>query len=330
MKFVDTVEFSASAGSGGRGCISFRREKYVPRGGPNGGNGGNGGNVIIQGDSGMYTLLDLRYKKIYKAKNGEAGRSRDQNGAAGSDLLLPVPFGTMVYNSDTGEELADISSENPKFLLLRGGRGGRGNAAFATPSHRTPRIAEDGEKGENLNIRLVLKLIADVGIIGYPNAGKSTFISKVTNARSKAADYPFTTLHPVLGVVKAGYYSYVISDMPGIIDGAHRGAGLGLQFLQHIERVRLLLHFVDSSAAGSDAMILKYQALRQELELYSQEVAMKPEIVVATKIDAAAEALNGFAEYIKQRKKPFFAISAQTGGGVAALMNYVGKLAHGN
>jgi GTP-binding protein len=329
MKFVDTVEFSVTAGDGGKGCVSFRREKYVPRGGPNGGNGGSGGSVILRGGESMHTLLDLRYKKLYKAKNGEPGRGRDQYGAAGEDLILSVPFGTMVYDAENETVIADISAETPEILLLKGGRGGRGNAAFATPSQRAPRFAEDGEKAGTLNIRLVLKLIADVGIIGYPNAGKSTFISKVTKARSKAADYPFTTLHPVLGVVKDGFTSYVISDMPGIIDGAHEGAGLGLQFLRHIERVRLLLHFVDSSAAEEDEMILKYTALRRELELYSHEVTMKPEIVVAAKIDAAAGSTEKFAKFLEDKGKPFFEISALTGAGLPALMNYMGKIVHG-
>jgi GTP-binding protein len=329
MKFVDTVEFSVTAGDGGKGCVSFRREKYVPRGGPNGGNGGSGGSVILRGRESMHTLLDLRYKKQYKAKNGEPGRGRDQYGAAGEDLILSVPFGTIVYDAESEAVIADISPETPEILLLKGGRGGRGNAAFTTPSQRTPRFAEDGEKAETLNIRLVLKLIADVGIIGYPNAGKSTFISKVTKARSKAADYPFTTLHPILGVVKDGYTSYVISDMPGIIDGAHEGAGLGLQFLRHIERVRLLLHFVDSSAEEEDGMILKYTSLRRELELYSHEVAMKPEIVVASKIDAAAGSTEKFAKFLEEREIPFFEISALTGAGLPALMNHMGKIVHG-
>jgi GTP-binding protein len=327
MKFIDTVEFTAAAGKGGNGCVSFRREKYVPKGGPDGGNGGSGGNVIIQGETNLHTLLDLRYNKHYKAKNGESGRGRDQYGAAGVDLILPVPFGTVVYDAESEALLADISAENPRFLLLRGGRGGRGNASFASPTHRAPRTAENGEEGETLKVRLVLKLIADVGIIGYPNAGKSTFISKVTKARSKAADYPFTTLAPVLGVVKDGYCSYVISDMPGIIEGAHTGVGLGFQFLKHIERVRLLLHFVDSSLTDTD-MIARYLTLRRELELYSHDVAMKPEIVVATKIDSAAESFDKFAEYFAG--KPFFAISAHTGIGVEALMNYIGSLVRGS
>ncbi|MDR2105488.1 MAG: GTPase ObgE [Deferribacteraceae bacterium] len=328
MKFVDSVEFSVSAGNGGRGCVSFRREKYVPRGGPNGGNGGRGGSVYIQGEMGMHTLLDLRYKKSYRAKNGEAGRSRDQNGAAGEDLILPVPFGTVVYDAESGRILADISSENPRYLLLTGGRGGRGNASFASAAHRTPRIAEDGEKGDSLNVRLILKLIADVGIVGFPNAGKSTFISKVTKAHSKAADYPFTTLQPVLGVVQTAYSSYVISDMPGIIEGAHNGAGLGFQFLRHIERVGLLLHFVDSSLTAEGGMLSNYLALRRELELYSQDTAMKPEVVVASKVDQAEKPLKEFESYIREHGKPFFAISAFTGEGVEPLMAHLGKLVH--
>lgn len=325
MKFVDTLTLTVSSGNGGNGAVSFRREKYVPKGGPDGGHGGNGGNVIIRADKGKQTLLDLRYKTEYKAENGAKGKGRDQAGRTGTDLIILVPFGTIVVNNETGEEIADVSEENSEFILLHGGRGGRGNTAFVSATHRTPRTAEPGGPGETLTIRLELKLIADVGIVGYPNAGKSTFISVVSAARPKVADYPFTTLTPVLGVVKdvlGG--SFVIADMPGLIEGAHEGVGLGLRFLRHIERTRVLLHFID--AAAEESMIDRYLAIRRELELYSDDVAAKPEIIVATKADSAiAENLSEFRKYLAAQGKELKMISSVAGTGVKELLECIGK-----
>ena len=332
-KFVDTVNFIAVGGCGGKGAVSFRREKYVPRGGPDGGNGGKGGDVIIRGDAGKHTLLDLRYRKEYAAENGDSGKGRDCTGAAGADVIIYVPIGTIVYNRDSGAMLADISKSKSEFLLAKGGRGGRGNNAFTTSTQRAPRIAEDGSKGEILAVRLELKLIADVGIIGYPNAGKSTFISVVSAAKSKVADYPFTTLTPVLGVVKNEVGgSFVIADMPGLIEGAHRGAGLGRNFLRHIERTDLLLHFIDVSAHivvedGEDKTVIdRYFVIRKELESYSGEVAAKPEVIVATKTDVAVkENLEQLADYAQQNGKLFFNISSLSKKGVAELLLWISQ-----
>ncbi|MDR2884158.1 MAG: GTPase ObgE [Deferribacteraceae bacterium] len=327
MKFVDTLTMTVEGGHGGNGVISFRREKYVPKGGPDGGHGGVGGDVVLRGDKGTQTLLDLRYKRAYKAENGENGRGRDQTGHSGADLIIPVPFGTIVYDEESGEVIVDISEELPEFILAHGGRGGRGNSAFATPTQRAPRTQEDGEAGEFRSVRLELKLIADVGIVGSPNAGKSTFISVVSAAKPKIADYPFTTLAPVLGVVKDSYGgAFVIADMPGLVEGAHTGVGLGLQFLRHIERTRILLHFIDSSDEVS--MIDRYLAIRQELDSYEAgegfDILDKEEILVATKIDSAnQDNLTEFAEYAKGLGKKFFKISSLSKDGVAELIGCI-------
>lgn len=324
MKFVDTLTLTVKAGRGGDGCVSFRREKFVPRGGPDGGGGGSGGDIIIRGDKGKHTLLDLRYKKLYKAEDGGRGQGRDKTGRSGIDLVIPVPFGTLIIDED-GNQLVDISDEQPEFLLAKGGRGGRGNSAFATSTQRTPRVAEEGTEGESITVHLELKLIADVGIVGYPNAGKSTFISVVSAAKPKVADYPFTTLSPVLGVVKNSLGgSFVIADMPGLIEGAHKGTGLGLQFLRHIERTGLLLHFVDSSS--QEGMVDRYEAIRNELSSYSEEVADKKEIVVATKLDSVMqENLDEFTLYLKDKGVELFSISSLTKAGVDELIKYVEK-----
>jgi GTP-binding protein len=328
MKFVDTLTITVKSGNGGDGCVSFRREKYVPRGGPDGGNGGDGGSVIFRGDRGKQTLLDLHYKRIYEAAHGARGQGRDKTGRSGEDLIILIPFGTLLYDGD--DLLADISEAEPECLVARGGRGGRGNTSFASATHRTPREAEEGTLGEERLIRMELKLIADVGIVGYPNAGKSTFISVVSAARPKVADYPFTTLTPILGVVKnqtGG--SFVLADMPGLIDGASEGVGLGHRFLRHIERTRVLLHFVDASL--EESMITRYEAIRNELGAYSATVADKEEIVVATKTDSAIEEnLSDFGSYIKANNKPFFAISSLTKGGVQELLAWTEKVLAAN
>lgn len=323
MKFIDTAKIKLQAGKGGDGAISFRREKYVPKGGPDGGNGGLGANIYFIGDKSKHTLMDFRYKSIYKAPDGEKGRGKDQNGKSGDDLILPVPLGTMVINAETKEIIADITEENKPVLIAKGGRSGRGNVYFATPEQRAPRIAEKGHAGEELDIELELKLIADAGIIGFPNAGKSTFISTVSAAKPKIADYPFTTLTPNLCVVKTSETnSFVLADMPGLIENAHLGAGLGQQFLKHIERTKLLIHFVDSSS--EDSMIDRYEAIRKELKLYQKDLAEKLEIIAATKYDSVNEEMyTEFCKFAKKNKLKIFPISSAAHFGLRELIKEI-------
>lgn len=321
MKFVDSLIIDAEGGIGGNGCCSFRRESFVPRGGPNGGNGGSGGNVILEGDDSKTTLLDLTYNAIYKGKRGVHGKGSNLHGKRGEDILLKVPVGTMIFDSETDELIADITKKGEQVVVAAGGRGGRGNASFVSSTHRAPRECTDGELGEKKRLRLELKLIADVGIIGMPNAGKSTFISTVSAAKPKVADYPFTTLVPHLGVVKGEKgESFVLADMPGLIEGAHEGTGLGMQFLRHIERTRVLVHFVDSSDFDT-SMIERYELIRNELEKYSELVAEKMELVVATKTDAPdTEKLAEFEAYLKAKNKKLFKICSFTKSGVRELL----------
>lgn len=326
MKFIDTASIKLKAGNGGNGCISFRREKYVPKGGPNGGNGGNGASIYFIGDKNHHTLMDFRYKSVYKAPDGEKGKGSDMNGKAGTDLVLPVPLGTIVKNADTGDIIADITYDGEKVLAALGGVGGRGNMNFATPEQRAPRYAEDGKPGQEIEIELELKLLADVGIIGFPNAGKSTFISIVSAAKPKIADYPFTTLTPNLGVIKDGHGgSFVIADMPGLIENAHSGAGLGQQFLRHIERTSLLLHFIDSSSEKS--MIERYEIIRNELSLYASSLKDKIEIVAATKMDACNDdVFFEFEKYAEKNNIVLFRISSLNRNGTKELIEYVAEL----
>lgn len=326
MKFIDTAKLKLTAGRGGDGCISFRREKYVPRGGPNGGNGGLGASIYFIGDKTRHTLMDFRYKIIYKAPAGENGRGNDQHGKGGEDLILPVPLGTIIKNAATGEIIADIVNEGVPYLAAKGGKGGRGNLCFATPEQRTPRIAEDGIEGDELEVALELKLIADIGIVGFPNAGKSTFISVVSAAKPKIADYPFTTLEPNLGVVNFGAgSSFVLADMPGLIENAHLGVGLGQQFLRHIERTRGLLHFVDSSEDSS--MVDRYEIIRRELTLYEAAIGDKPQIVAATKIDSVIDDhYQEFLRYAAENKIKVYPISSAAHTGVDELMKVIEQL----
>lgn len=281
--FVDQARIYVKAGDGGNGCISFRREKYVPKGGPDGGNGGRGGNVVVRVDPHLRTLLDFRYRRHFRAPNGRHGEGSNRTGASGDDLVIRVPPGTQVYDDETGELLADLVEPGQEAVVARGGRGGRGNAAFATSTNQTPRVAEPGEKGEERWLRLELKLVADVGLVGFPNAGKSTLLARVSAAHPKIADYPFTTLHPNLGVVRVGdYFSFVMADIPGLIEGAHEGKGLGHQFLRHIERTRVLLYLIESTSSDIKR---DYHVLRHELEAYSPVLMQKPALVALTKID---------------------------------------------
>jgi GTP-binding protein len=328
MKFIDSVIVDVEGGAGGNGCVSFRREAYVPRGGPSGGNGGHGGNVIFEGDDSKTTLLDLTYTAIFKAKRGVHGKGSNLHGKKGDDILLKVPVGTEVYNNETGKLIADITKKGEQVIVAAGGRGGRGNASFVSSTHRAPREHSDGAPGEKKRLRLELKLIADVGIIGMPNAGKSTFISTVSAARPKVADYPFTTLVPTLGVVKGPYGSnaFVMADMPGLVEGAHEGVGLGMRFLRHIERTRVLIHFVDSSDSESD-MISRYTLIRTELEKYGLKAFDKSELVVATKSDSAvAENLEEFEKFIADKGKKLFKVCSFSGDGVQSLLDETAKI----
>lgn len=326
MKFVDYTKVHVAAGHGGRGCVSFRREKYVPRGGPDGGDGGRGGHVIIKATRELNTLLDLRYKQEYNAEKGQNGMKKKMHGRDGKDLLIKVPVGTEIRDEATGELIADLSEDGREEVVARGGRGGLGNSHFATATHQVPRYAQPGEEGTERSLTLELKLLADVGLIGLPNAGKSTFISVISSARPKIADYPFTTLVPNLGVVKLREYrSFVVADIPGIIEGAHSGTGLGLQFLRHVERTSILLHMVDISDILESDPVEDLKTINHELELYSRELLAKPQAVVGTKLDIAVdgERLNALREYCKDSGIDFFAISAATGKGVRKLMSYV-------
>lgn len=286
MKFIDEAKIEVWAGDGGNGCCSFRREKYVPRGGPDGGNGGNGGNVIALTDTGLGTLMDMRSQKHYRAERGENGRGANQFGAYGEDIILRLPVGTMVIDDETGDLIADLTKPNQEVVLAKGGKGGRGNTCFVSATHQTPREFEIGTEGEHFVLRLELKLLADVGLLGLPNAGKSTLISSVSRARPKIADYPFTTLVPQLGVVSIGEgASFTVADIPGLIEGAHEGHGLGIQFLKHVERTRVLLHLLDIVDPANPDPVHNYKMIRNELSEYSAGMLDRPEIVVITKMD---------------------------------------------
>lgn len=325
MKFVDYVKVHVRAGDGGRGCVSFRREKYVPKGGPNGGDGGRGGHIIVRADPQLYTLLDHKYRKTYRAERGQHGMGRNRHGSDGKDLVILVPVGTIVKDAGTDETIADLCSPSMEVLVARGGRGGLGNAHFSTSVRQAPRFAQPGEPGQEQEIILELKLLADVGIIGLPNAGKSTLISVISAARPKIADYPFTTLTPNLGVVKFdGYRSFVVADIPGLIEGAHRGAGLGFQFLRHVERTKLLIHLVDVSDLTPGDPLDNLLKINRELMLYSGELASKSQIVVASKIDIGREErIKRLSEYCKINGLPFLKVSSATGSGIRHLLTYI-------
>lgn len=326
MQFVDFVKVHVKAGDGGNGCVSFRREKYVPKGGPSGGDGGRGGHIIFRATKELNTLLDLRYQREYKAERGQHGMGKNMHGKDGKDRIIPVPVGTLIKDADTEEVYADLNKEGMDAVIAKGGRGGLGNAHFATPTRQTPRFAQPGEKGEEKNLIIELKLLADVGLIGLPNAGKSTLISVISSAKPKIADYPFTTLMPNLGVVKVeDYRSFVVADIPGLIEGAHRGAGLGFQFLRHVERTTILLHLVDVSDILESDPVDDLKKINKELELYSPELKKKPQAVAGTKIDIASskKRLDKLSKYCKSKGMDFFPISAATGKGVKNLISYL-------
>jgi GTP-binding protein len=325
--FVDEVDLHVKAGDGGKGCLSFRREKFVPRGGPDGGNGGNGGSVFLVADPHRNTLVHFRFNPEHTAERGRNGEGGNRAGRDGRDLEVPVPVGTLVFarNDETGEleQLADLTEAGQRLLVAKGGRGGLGNAAFATSTNRAPRKTQPGEKGESRRLHLTLKLLADVGLVGYPNAGKSTLISRVSSAHPKIAGYPFTTLTPHLGVVSlSGDRSFVVADVPGLIEGAHAGHGLGHQFLRHIERTKVLVHLVDVSGASGRDPVEDLETIRRELALYDPELMAKPQLVAANKIDAVDDAarVSGLEKRAKKLKLPIFRTSGVTGEGVAALL----------
>lgn len=327
MKFVDEATIEVKAGDGGPGAVSFLREKYMPFGGPDGGDGGRGGDVIVVADENIGTLYDVRFLREVKAGNGAAGRGKNMFGRAGEDTVIRVPCGTLVIDDESGETLADLTAHEDSCIVARGGRGGQGNARFKSARRQAPKFAQPGEPGEARRLRLSLKLIADVGIIGLPSVGKSTLISVISNARPKIADYPFTTLTPNLGIVEGSdFHPYVVADIPGIIEGAHAGAGLGLRFLRHVERTKLLLHLIEITPARRSP-IEDIAILNRELALFNKDLAAKEQIYVLTKCDlygpdedAARKELALFL-----RGHPFFEISAVTGKGIKGLLQFVGE-----
>ncbi len=324
--FTDYVKITAKAGNGGNGAISFRREKYVAAGGPDGGDGGKGGDIYFEVDPDSNTLIDFRYKKKFKAENGKNGEGAHKYGKSGEDLYIKVPIGTIVRDAETNKVLADLSNPGQKALILSGGRGGKGNSHFATSTRQAPRFAQDGEKGKEKELILELKLLADVGLIGFPNVGKSTFLSMTTSATPKIADYHFTTLEPNLGVVKTDYGdSFVIADIPGIIEGASEGTGLGIQFLRHIERTRLLLHVIDVSGSEGRDPVQDFYTINEELKKYSEKLSKRKQVIVANKIDVMQdeELYKNLEKVAKENNMDIFKISAATGEGISELMKYV-------
>ena len=327
--FTDYVKIIAKAGNGGNGAISFRREKYVAAGGPDGGDGGKGGDIYFEVDPDSNTLIDFRYNKKFKAENGKNGEGAHKYGKSGEDLVIKVPIGTIIRDAKTNKVLADLSELAQKELLLAGGRGGKGNSHFATSTRQAPRFAQDGEKGEEKELILELKLLADVGLIGFPNVGKSTFLSMTTSATPKIADYHFTTLEPNLGVVKTDYGdSFVIADIPGIIEGASEGTGLGLQFLRHIERTRLLLHVIDVSGSEGRNPVQDFHTINEELKKYSEKLSKRKQIIVANKIDVMQDEnlYKELEKVAKENNMEIFKISAATGEGVSELIKHVAEV----
>jgi GTP-binding protein len=333
LMFIDEAKIRVKAGDGGNGCVAFRREKFVPRGGPSGGDGGKGGDIIMESSERHNTLVHFRFNPEYKGERGRHGEGANKTGKSGADIVLKVPVGTILYDAQTGERVHDFSRADERVVIARGGRGGRGNAQFATSIHQAPREHELGRPGEEREYRLELKLLADVGLVGYPNVGKSTLISRISAARPKIADYPFTTLEPNLGLVALGErddpdtISFVVADIPGLIEGAHQGAGLGIRFLRHIERTRLLVHLVDvSDSSGRPDPVKDVEVIQGELARFGAHLESKPAIMVASKIDAANQSkLDKLKRYCKKQKLELFPISAVTGEGIEKLKWAMGK-----
>ena len=327
MKFIDETIITVQSGSGGKGCVSFRREKFIPRGGPDGGDGGKGGDVVLVTTLRKRTLYQFRFKSQFKAKNGSHGQGKQKTGKTGQDLVIEIPPGTLVCDADSGQILKDLIEPGEKFVLLKGGRGGQGNRRFKTSTRRAPRFAQPGEPGENKKLKLELKLLADVGIIGLPNAGKSTLITALSSARPKIGDYPFTTLTPTLGVVATDWGDpFVVADIPGLIEGAHKGAGLGIRFLRHIERTRILVHLIDVSTVDRDNPLADYHTINNELDMYNRRLAQKAQIVVLNKLDLpeAREAVEAFQAAAQELET--LQISALTGRGVDSLISLIVQL----
>jgi GTP-binding protein len=331
VKFTDEAMIAVQSGRGGRGCVSFRREKFIPRGGPDGGNGGKGGDIILKTTSGKRTLYQFRYQNHFKAENGANGQSKQKTGKNGRNLIIELPPGTLVFDADTGRLIKDLVNTGETFVLLKGGRGGQGNTKFKTSTHRAPRFAQPGEPGENKTLKLELKLLADVGIIGLPNAGKSTLIAAISSARPKIGNYPFTTLTPSLGVVQSDRAEpFVVADIPGLIKGAHQGTGLGTKFLRHIERTRILVHLIDVSSIDPDNPLSGYDTINQELAMYDEKLAQKPQIVVLNKLDlpGTRQSAEFFQSAVKGKKITL--ISALTGQGLSELTSQIVQLLDGD
>ena len=327
MKFIDEATILVQSGDGGRGCVSFRRERFIPRGGPDGGDGGKGGDIILRTNSSKRTLYHLQYKKHFKAANGAYGRGSKRNGRQGQDLIIELPVGTLILEAETENPLYDLTLPDQQVIVAQGGRGGKGNHHFKSSTHRAPRFAQPGESGQSLRLKLVLKLMADVGIIGLPNAGKSTLISALSSARPKIAGYPFTTLTPTLGVVQLDYGEpIVMADIPGLIEGAHQGAGMGIQFLRHIERTHILVHLVDVSVIDPELPLQSFQTINDELAKYSPALAEKPQLVVLNKmdIDGADQLADRFRRALPD--KTAVSISAAGRNGLEALMTRIRQL----
>jgi len=326
--FLDEVEIRVKSGDGGHGIVSFLREKFVDKGGPDGGDGGDGGDVILKVDEGLNTLSHLRYNNIYRAEDGENGESKNKKGATGEDLIINVPPGTLVYDNEKDKILADLIEEDAEFIVAKGGKGGRGNARFKKATRRAPRFSEKGEKGEERHIKLEIKLLADVGLVGFPNVGKSTLISVVSGAKPKIASYPFTTLKPNLGVVSYGeHQSFVMADIPGLIEGAHRGVGLGDEFLKHLERTRLLIHIIDISDVEGRDPLEDFDIINQELAGYNKQLASLPQVIALNKIDLVDnKKISTVKQKLKEKGLDVFPVSAVTKKGVQDLIFHTGKL----
>jgi GTP-binding protein len=327
--FIDQARIYVKAGDGGNGCLAFRREKFVPHGGPSGGDGGRGGDVVFVASVHYNTLLHFRFNPEHKAQRGRHGEGSNRTGHDGTSIEVPVPVGTMVFDEETGELIHDFATPDERFTIARGGRGGRGNARFATSTHQAPTEHEAGHPGQEMRLRLELKLLADVGLVGFPNAGKSTLISRISAARPKIADYPFTTLEPNLGVVDVGDgRTYVVADIPGLIEGAHEGHGLGIQFLRHVVRTRLLVHLVDVSETTGRDPVDDFEIIMRELASFSPEMAAKPMLLVAAKMDVAQdqERVEALARLAVERGLEFFRLSSVTGLGVEALKYRMGEI----
>ena len=327
MNFVDEAIITVQSGNGGKGCVSFRREKYIPRGGPDGGDGGKGGDVVLRVSSAKRTLYDFRHKKQFRAENGQQGQGREKTGRDGEDLVIGLPPGTLIWDAKTGQIIADLVEADQTFVAAKGGRGGQGNTRFKSATHRAPRFSQPGEPGQSRTLKLELKLIADVGIIGLPNAGKSTLISAISSANPKIGAYPFTTLTPNLGVVQAGSdQPFIVADIPGLIAGAHEGTGLGIRFLRHIERTGFLVHLVDASRIDRHSPLEDYRIVNAELAHYGRGLSEKPQIVVLNKMDlpGTAESAQAFESAVEDTS--VLLISAVTGAGVDRLISHISRL----